>query len=146
MLDAGCWMLGTNAQAKAPIRSHRDLVVWQKAMDLVVAVYRATEAFPKAEAYGLTSQIRRAVTSIPANIAEGQGRRLAKEFVYFLANARGSLWELDTHLESATRLGFLNADTHNELQSRLDEVGRMLNGLMRSVSNSSSIQHPASSI
>jgi four helix bundle protein len=99
---------------KAPISSHRDLVVWQKAMDLVVTVYRATSAFPKAETYGLTSQIRRAVTSIPANIAEGQGRRLPKEFVYFLANARGSLWELDTHLESATRLTFLNSDTHRE--------------------------------
>ncbi len=137
-------MLETKPAAKTVIRSHRDLVVWQKAMDLVVTVYRATESFPKAETYGLTSQIRRAVTSIPANIAEGQGRRLTKEFVYFLANARGSLWELDTHLESATRLGFLNSDTHQELQSQLDEVGRMLNGLMRSVSNSSS--SPASSI
>ena len=98
-----------NAPAKAPIRSHRDLIVWQKAMDLVVNTYGATESFPKAETYGLTSQIRRAVTSIPANIAEGQGRRLSKEFVYFLANSRGSLLELDTHLEAATRLGFLNA-------------------------------------
>ena len=132
-------MLVTNAPAKAPIRSHRDLIVWQKAMDLVVRVYRDTESLPKAETYGLTSQIRRAVTSIPANIAEGQGRRLTKEFVYFLANARGSLWELDTHLESATRLGFLNSDTHQELQSQLDEVGRMLNGLMRSVSDSTNI-------
>jgi four helix bundle protein len=137
MLDVGCWMLGTNAQAKAPIRSHRDLIVWQKAMDLVVKVYRNTESFPKAETYGLTSQIRRAVTSIPANIAEGQGRRLTKEFVYFLANARGSLWELDTHLETSMRLGFLNSDIHEELQSQMDEVGRMLNGLMRSVSQSS---------
>jgi four helix bundle protein len=137
MLDVGCWMLGTNAQAKAPIRSHRDLIVWQKAMDLVVKVYRNTESFPKAETYGLTSQIRRAVTSIPANIADGQGRRLTKEFVYFLANARGSLWELDTHLETSMRLGFLNSDIHEELQSQMDEVGRMLNGLMRSVSQSS---------
>jgi four helix bundle protein len=134
-------MLETNPAAKAVIRSHRDLIVWQKAMDLVVTVYRATECFPKAETYGLTSQIRRAVTSIPANIAEGQGRRLTKEFVYFLANARGSLWDLDTHLESATRLGLLSSDTHLELQVQLDEVGRILNGLMRSVSNS-----PASSI
>jgi four helix bundle protein len=134
-------MLETKPAAKAVVRSHRDLIVWQKAMDLVVTVYRATECFPKAETYGLTSQIRRAVTSIPANIAEGQGRRLTKEFVYFLANARGSLWELDTHLESATRLGFLSSDTHLELQIQLDEVGRILNGLMRSVSNS-----PASSI
>lgn len=131
-------MLETRA-AKAAIKSHRDLIVWQKAMDLVVAVYRATETFPKAEMYGLTSQIRRAVTSIPANIAEGQGRRLAKEFVCFLANARGSLWELDTHLESAMRLGFLNADTHHALQLQLDEVGRMLNGLMRSVSHSANL-------
>jgi len=115
-------------------------------MDLVVTVYRATETFPRTETYGLTSQIRRAVTSIPANIAEGQGRRLTKEFVYFLANARGSVWELDTHLESATRLGYLSPDTHHEIQSQLDEVGRMLNGLMRSVSNSPSAQHLASSI
>ena len=129
-------MAETNASAKAPIRSHRDLIVLQKAMDLVVNVYRATEPFPKAEVYGLTSQIRRAVTSIPANIAEGQGRRLTKEFLYFLANARGSLWELDTHLESATRLGFLSAELHEELRSQLDEVGRILNGLMRSVTNS----------
>lgn len=129
-------MSGTQPAPKAAIRSHRDLIVWQKAMDLVVTVYRATETFPKAETYGLTSQIRRAVTSIPANIAEGQGRRLAKEFVYFLANARGSLLELDTHLEAATRLGYLKAAVHADLQAQLDEVGRMLNGLMRSVTNS----------
>lgn len=64
-------MLANKSPAKAVIKSHRDLIVWQKAMDLVVSVYRATETFPKAETYGLTSQIRRAVTSIPANIAEG---------------------------------------------------------------------------
>ena len=138
-------MLGTN-HARAVIRSHRDLIVWQKAMDMVVCVYRATDSFPKAETYGLTSQIRRAVTSIPANIAERQGRRLPKEFVYFLANARGSLWEPDTHLESATRLGFLNAYIHQQLQAQPDEVGRMLNGLMRSVNHSSTPQHLASSI
>ncbi len=74
------------------IRSHRDLIVWQKAMDLVSSVYRLTENFPRSEIYGLTSQIRRSACSIPANIAEGQGRRLGGEFVQFLANARGSLW------------------------------------------------------
>jgi four helix bundle protein len=137
-------MLQTKPAAKAVIRSHRDLIVWQKAMDLVVTVYRATESFPKSETYGLTSQIRRAVTSVPANIAEGQGRRLTKEFVYFLANARGSLWELDTHLETSMRLGFLSSNLHEDLQGQLDEVGRMLNGLMRAVSNSPS--NPASSI
>jgi four helix bundle protein len=128
--------MSEGSAAKPLIRSHRDLIVWQKAMDLVVNVYGATGSFPKAEAYGLTSQIRRAVTSIPANIAEGQGRRLSKEFVYFLANSRGSLLELDTHLESAARLGFLDHLKHAELQTQLDEVGRMLNGLMCSVANS----------
>lgn len=139
-------MLANKSPAKAVIKSHRDLIVWQKAMDLVVNVYRVTDAFPKAETYGLTSQIRRAVTSIPANIAEGQGRRLAKEFIYFLANARGSLWELDTHIESATRLAFCSSEKQVELQMQMDEVGRMLNGLMRSVSDSAKTQHPASNI
>ncbi len=129
------------------IKSHRDLVVWQKAIELVVNVYGATERFPKAEVYALTSQVRRAVTSIPANIAEGQGRRLSKEYLYFLSNARGSLWELDTHLEVATRVGFLDADQHAKLQNQMDEVGRMLNGLMRSIKASSETnQHPASRI
>src|SRR5687768_2748512 len=89
------------------INSHRDLIVWQKAMDLVVAFYKATEGFPKTETYALTSQIRRAAASIPANIAEGQGRRLGGEYLQFLGNARGSLLELDTHLEIAIRLGML---------------------------------------
>jgi four helix bundle protein len=121
------------APAKTPIRSHRDLIVWQKAMDLVVNVYRDTEAFPKTETYGLTSQIRRAVTSIPANIAEGQGRRLPGEYLYFLANARGSLSELDTHLEVALRIQYLSTERHLLLLDQLQEVGRVLNGLMRSL-------------
>jgi four helix bundle protein len=123
----------------APIKSHRDLIVWQKAMDLVEAVYTATASFPKEETYGLTSQIRRAVVSIPANIAEGQGRRLSKEYLYFLANARGSLLELDTHLEIAVRLRYLEVKKHSALKERLDDVGRMLNGLMRAVEASSNI-------
>jgi len=101
--------------SKPTIKSHRDLIVWQKSMDLVVC------------------QTRRAATSIPANVAEGQGRRLPKEFLCFLANARGSLWELDTHLESATRLGFLGVGEQNDLRRQMDEVGRILNGLMRSI-------------
>src|SRR6266480_6654068 len=119
--------------APTKIRSHRDLIVWQKAMDLVESVYAATSCFPKEETYGLTSQIRRAGTSIPANIAEGQGRRLTKEFLYFLANARGSLLELDTHLELAFRLRYLKSDQYSELLSQLQEVGKILNGLMRAV-------------
>ena len=125
--------------ATAQIRSHRDLIVWQKAMDLVEAVYKATASFPKEETYALTSQIRRAVVSIPANIAEGQGRRLPKEYLCFLANARGSLLELDTHLEIAVRLKYLSRKHHSKLRDQLDEVAKILNGLMRAVEQSSNI-------
>jgi four helix bundle protein len=119
--------------AQAPIKSHRDLIVWQKAMSLVEVVYEATAVFPKFEIYGLTSQIRRAVVSVPANIAEGQGRRLPKEYLYFLANARGSLLELDTHVEIALRLKYLTKEQHVRLFAQLEEVGKILNGLMRSL-------------
>ena len=115
------------------------MIVWQKAMDLVEVVYRATAAFPKEETYALTSQIRRAVVSVPANIAEGQGRRLPREYLYFLANARGSLLELDTHLEIAVRLSYFANDTYLTLKTQRDEVNKILNGLMRSVERSSSI-------
>ena len=128
MSDAGCQM-----SENTKIKSHRDLIVWQKAMDLVVAVYHATKLFPKDEAYGLTSQTRRAAISVPANIAEGQGRRLTGEYLQFPGNARGSLLELETHLEIASRLGYLEAVEHSNLQARFQEVGRLLNGLMRSL-------------
>ncbi|MBI1759848.1 MAG: four helix bundle protein [Acidobacteria bacterium] len=115
------------------IKSHRDLIVWQKAVHLVVHLYGITKAYPKEETYGLTSQIRRAATSIPANIAEGQGRRLAGEYQQFLGNARGSLWELDTHIEVSFRLDYINQQQYQELRDKMDEVGRILNGLMRSI-------------
>jgi len=102
-------------------------------MDLVVSVYAATENFPKTEVYGLTSQIRRCAASIPANIAEGQGRRLFGEFLQFLGNARGSLLELDTHLEIAQRLCMLSEEVHSALMGQLIEVRKLLNGLMRSI-------------
>jgi four helix bundle protein len=79
-------------------RSYRDLVVWQKSMQLVTDIYRITKAFPKEEIYGLTSQIRRAAVSIPSNIAEGQGRRTSSEFHQFLGHARGSIMELETQI------------------------------------------------
>lgn len=121
--------------AAAPIKSHRDLIVWQKAMDLVVLVYKATELFPKHELYGLTNQIRRAASSVPANIAEGQGRRSKSEFRQFLGNARGLLLELDTHLELALRVNYLTASQHERLREHLEEVGRILNGLLRSLAS-----------
>ena len=126
--------MSDSTPSKIPIKSHRDLIVWQKAMNLVTAVYLATENFPRTELYGLTSQIRRAAMSVPANIAEGQGRRLSGEFLQFLGNARGSLLELDTHLEIAHRLGFIGQQVHGTLCDQLIEVRRLLNGLMRAIS------------
>jgi four helix bundle protein len=104
-------------------------------MELTVTIYNSSKTFPKEETYGLTSQLRRASASIPANIAEGQGRRLPKEFQQFLANARGSLLELDTHLELALRLDYLNEKQHSVIQEKVNEVGRLLNGLLRSLSS-----------
>ena len=123
----------TDTPTKPRIKSHRDLIVWQKAMDLVVNVYAVTEGFPRTETYGLISQIRRATSSVPANIAEGQGRRLPGEFLQFLGTARGSLWELDTHLELALRLGYLSTEEHLFLNESAAEVARLLNGLMRAI-------------
>ncbi len=125
----------SDASFSAKIRSHRDLIAWQKAMALVTDVYGLTKTFPREEMYGLTSQIRRAAASVPANIAESQGRRYGREFHQFLGNARGSLMELDTHLELALRVGYLNEDKHTAIRTKLDEVGRILNGLMRSISS-----------
>jgi four helix bundle protein len=88
-------------------QTYRDLVVWQKAMELVTEIYKATERFPKEEIYGLTSQLRRAAISVPSNIAEGQGRLTKKEFHHFLGYARGSLLEMETQLLIAQNLGYL---------------------------------------
>lgn len=123
------------AVAEVKIKSHRDLIVWRKAMDLAVLVYKATEGFPKHELYGLTNQIRRAASSVPANIAEGQGRRSKTEFRQFLGNARGSLLELDTHLELALRLNYLTPSQHEGIYGQVQEVGRILNGLLRSLAS-----------
>ncbi len=125
--------LQTSDSTVSKIKSHRDLIVWQKAMVLVTSVYGLTKTFPHDEIYALTSQTRRAAVSVPANIAEGQGRRLSGEFHQFLANSRGSLMELDTHLEVASRVGYLNDEQHRAIQQDLNEVGRLLNGLMRSL-------------
>ena len=124
-----------NAATPAPIKSHRDLIVWQKAMDLVVLIYQATGAFPKHELYGLISQLRRAAASIPANIAEGQGRRSKPEFCQFLGNARGSLLELDTHLELSLRLKYLTPSQHERIHKDVVEVGKLTDGLLRSLTS-----------
>ncbi len=115
----------------AEIRSHRDLVVWQKAMDLAVEAYRIVRALPDAERFGLISQLTRAATSIPANIAEGHGRTGTREYANFLSIARGSLKELETLLELAVRVGYLKAEDIHAAQTVADEVGRMLTTLIQ---------------
>jgi four helix bundle protein len=111
------------------MRPHEKLDVWSKAMELVVRVYKSTESFPKDERYGLTSQIRRAAVSVPANIAEGAARNSGKEFAYFLSNAQGSASELETELLIAYRLGYLSDSAYRELRPELESVGRMIVGL-----------------
>lgn len=110
----------------------KDLVVWQKAMELVVIVYELTKLFPKTEVYGLASQVQRAAVSIPSNIAEGQGLKQTQAYVRHLAIASGSLAELETQLEIAYRLGYLGADNKSVVE-KTSEVGRLLAGLRRSL-------------
>ncbi|HJQ37941.1 MAG TPA: four helix bundle protein [Thermoanaerobaculia bacterium] len=113
--------------------SYRDLLAWQKAMALVTEVYRETESFPAREMYGLTNQVRRAAVGVPSDIAEGKGRLSKKEFVQMLSRARGSIHEVQTQLEIARNLGFLTEETFLALKPKADEVGRLINGLIRSI-------------
>ena len=113
------------------MRPHERLDVWAKSIEFVVAVYKATEPFPKDERFGLTSQLRRAAVSIPANIAEGAGRQSTKEFAHFLSNAQGSASEVDTELLIANRLGYLAEAKYVSLRTSLDDIGRMITGLSR---------------
>ena len=111
------------------MRSHRDLVVWQRALAFVVRLYRVTENFPRREAYGLTDQIRRAAVSIPANIAEGHGYATDKEFARFVDIALGSAAELDTHLQIALEVGYLTPEQHRALNEELTAIAKMLHAL-----------------
>ncbi|MEW6125539.1 MAG: four helix bundle protein [Acidobacteriota bacterium] len=114
-------------------QNYRDLIVWQKAMDLVEAVYSETKNFPKEEIYGLTSQLRRAAISIPSNIAEGQGRKSAGEFAHFLSIAYGSLREVETQILIAERLGYLPPQASQNIIVLTSEIGRSINGLSNSL-------------
>lgn len=115
------------------IGSHRDLIVWQKAMDLVVLVYELSRQFPKTEEYRLTSQLTRAIVSVPANIAEGKERSTARDFANFLAIAKGSLMEAETLLMVAIRLGYLSDDRANPALDLLTEVSKMLTVLRKRI-------------
>ncbi|MGB7202858.1 MAG: four helix bundle protein [Pyrinomonadaceae bacterium] len=117
------------------MRPHENLEVWQKAVDFVVMIYEKTKHFPTDERFGLTSQIRRASVSIPANIAEGAARQSDKELMHFLAIAQGSCSEVETELLISNRLGFLSEAEYTELKSQADSIGRMLVGLSKHLKN-----------
>jgi four helix bundle protein len=114
-------------------KSYRDLIVWQKAMGLARQAYTLTSGLPKSEAYGLLAQVRRAAVSIPSNIAEGHGRLTDLQFRHFLGNARGSLCELQTQVELAADLGYLDKKKIQIVMDQRAEVGRLLNGLITSL-------------
>ncbi|MBL8850375.1 MAG: four helix bundle protein [Planctomycetaceae bacterium] len=115
------------------IRSHRDLLVWQRAMELVEECYRLTSQFPKTEMYGLTSQLQRAAVSVPANIAEGHGRKSTGAFLHHLSISYGSLSELETHIEIAQRLKYATPEGGQKPLALVEETRRMLAGLIRSL-------------
>ena len=119
--------------SKSDIKSYRDLLVWQQAMDLAVLCYSLTRSFPREEMFGFTSQIRRASASIAANIAEGHGRENSGSFVQFLRIAQGSLKETETHLLLSERVGLLKADQLAPAMKACDEIGRMLRSLIRTL-------------
>lgn len=115
------------------IQSYKDLIVWQKSMDLVIAVYKLTDAFPKAEIYGLVSQMRRCAVSIASNVAEGKFRGSRKDFRQFLIIAFASAAELETQLEIAKRLNYVSRQQCREIDILLSEIMKMLNKFIHSL-------------
>jgi len=119
------------------VRSYRDLVVWQKAIELAVGCYSLTKSFPRSEIFGLSSQLQRAAVSVAINIAEGHGRNGPREFLHFLLNSRGSLRETETLLIISNRVGYSKTETHLNLLTNADEIGRMLFALSEKIAVSS---------
>ena len=115
--------------------SYRDVIAWQKGMVLVTAVYQATESFPRKEMFGLTQQVRRAAVSVPSNIAEGKGRQTRPDYLQFLYRARGSVLEVQTQLQIARNLGFLDEPRFETVLDKANEAGRVLNGLITDVND-----------
>ena len=113
----------------AVIRSHRDLEVWQAGVELACDIYRLTEAYPKREVYGLASQMRRAASSIPSNVAEGHGRGTTRDYLRFVTIANGSLRELDTYFVLSLRLAYISEPQVSSLGAKAQQIGRMLTSL-----------------
>jgi four helix bundle protein len=125
---------------------HTDLVVWQKAMDLVTEIYEICASFPSHERYGLTSQLQRSASSVPLNIAEGHGRKSTQAYINHLSIAHGSLMEVETRIEIAIRVGYLDRQTAQPLFQRSAEVGRLLNALQRALVSRKRAPNPESRI
>jgi four helix bundle protein len=115
-------------------KPHKKLEAWKQSVDLVIAIYKATEEFPSREIYGITNQVRRAAVSIPSNIAEGAARQTKKEFTNFLHIAQGSLSELDTQFEIATKRGYLDVKSRDGLDEKMTPIDKMITGLIRHLS------------
>jgi four helix bundle protein len=126
--------------SKANPQGFRDLLVWQKSMQLVKQIYVKTQQFPRDEKFGLTSQIRRAAVSVPSNIAEGQARHSTCEFIQFISNAEGSVAELETPLEIAVELMYCTPVQKDRALSLAEEVRKMLNSLRRRLQGRWNIQ------
>ena len=112
------------------MKTHKDLDVWKKSIELVTEIYQVTKNFPKEEIYGLTSQIRRSAVSVPSNIAEGAARQFNKEYIQFLYIALGSLMELDTQLIIAKNNDFIDEEKLNLIEKNIEAIGKMINGLI----------------
>lgn len=125
--------MSTPNRTSGPIRSYRDLVVWQDSMELVVRIYRTTSKFPREERYSLIDQLRRAAVSMPSNIAEGHGRSITGEYLRYLSVAGGSLHELETQIQIARRLDYISDDVQKDLLDACTAIGRMLGAWIRAL-------------
>ncbi|MCC8037633.1 MAG: four helix bundle protein [Bacteroidales bacterium] len=114
-------------------KNHRQLIVWQKGIALVKLIYQVTSTFPKTEVYGLSNQLQRAAVSIPSNIAEGQGRDSDSELDHYLRISNGSALEIDTQIEVAYILGYIDIETKNHVQSSIEEITRLISGFRKSL-------------
>jgi len=121
------------SDSKSKVSSYKDLLVWKRSIELATNIFAVTKNYPKEQQYGLVSQIERSAVSIASNIAEGAGRKGKKEFVQFVSIARGSLFELETQLIISEQTGFINKEKLNYFIKEIDEIGKMLSGLKRSL-------------
>jgi four helix bundle protein len=119
--------------------TYKDLIVWQKSIRLVTDIYTLSKNFPIDERYGLVSQLNRAVISVSANIAEGWGRELSKNYLQFLRISRGSLMEVETMILISKNLNFITDKDYIEIQSKIEEVGKILQGLIKSINQKTKI-------